>query len=214
MSVTIAEEILLLAFGEDDGRQLLSAIQLDPAVAGALLAELALHERIALRDKKVRVLNPAPLGDEELDAALARIAASPKAHRPAWWVQQLQSDKLRVRLLTRLVGAGVLAEERGRVFGIFRTTRWPELDGRVESRVRERIAGALAGTEPDPRTAVLIAVMHAAKLDRKAFPGADKQRIKQIASGAWEAEAVAQTIAAINAGVSIAVTTAAITAAT
>ncbi|MGI5268260.1 GOLPH3/VPS74 family protein [Nonomuraea sp. CA-218870] len=212
MSVTIAEEILLLAFGEDDGRQLLSAIQLDPAVAGALLAELALGERIALRDKKVTVLDPAPMGDDELDGALARIAGSPKERKPAWWVQQLQSGKLRTRLLTRLAGAGVLAEERVRVFGIFRTTRWPELDGAVEARVRERVAAALGGAEPDPRTAVLIAVMHAAKLDRKAFPGADKERVKQIASGAWEAEAVAQTIAAINAGISIAVTTAAITA--
>ncbi|MFG1947331.1 GPP34 family phosphoprotein [Nonomuraea sp. NPDC048826] len=212
MSVTIAEEILLLAFGEDDGRQLLSAIQLDPAVAGALLAELALNERITLRDKKVTVVNPAPLGDEELDGALARIAESAKERKPAAWVQQLQSGKLRTRLLTRLATAGVLAEERGRVFGIFRTTRWPELDGSVEARVRERVAGALGGAEPDPRTAVLIAVMHAAKLDRKAFPGADKDRVKQISAGAWEAEAVAQTIAAINAGVSIAVTTAAITA--
>jgi len=212
--VTIAEEILLLAFGEDDGRQLLSAIQLDPAVAGALLAELALHERITVQDKKVRLIDTSPVGDEELDAVLARIAESPREHKPAWWVQRVQSAKLRTRLLHRLAAAGVLAEERGRVFGIFRTTRWPELDGSVEAAVRERVAGALGGGEPDPRTAVLIAVMHAAKLDRKAFPDADKERVKEIASGTWEAEAVAQTIAAINAGISIAVTTAAITAAT
>lgn len=210
--MTIAEEILLLAFGEDDGRQLLSAIQLDPAVAGALLAELALRGRVTLRDKKVHVTDASPVGDEELDAVLARIAGSAREHKPAGWVQRVQSAKLRTRLLTRLVAAGVLAEERGRVLGVFPTRRWPEIDGSVEARVRERVAAALAGTAPDPRTAVLIAVMHAAKLDRKAFPGADRQRLKQLAEGSWEGEAVARTIAAINAGVAVAVTTAAITA--
>jgi hypothetical protein len=213
MSVTIAEEILLLAHGEEDGRQLLAGTQLDPALAGALLAELALADRIELQEKKVLVKDATPLGDAELDAALARIAESGKERKPAWWVQRLQSSKLRLRLLTRLAEAGVLTEERGKVLGIFPTTRWPEADGSVEAQVRQRVAGALAGDAPDPRTAVLVAVTHAAKLDRKAFPGADKERVKQIAAGAWEAEAVAQTIAAINAAVAIIVTTAAITAA-
>ncbi len=204
--MTIAEELLLLAHGEDDGKQLLSTTQLDPALGGALLAELALAGRLELTEKKVTVKDPAPLGDAELDAALARIAESRKEHKPAWWVQRLQSRKLRLRLLTRLAEAGVLTEERGKVLGIFPTTRWPEADGSAEAQVRERVAAVLGGAEPDPRTAVLIAVMHASKLDRKAFPGADKQRVKQIATGSWEAEAVAQTIAAIHASVSVAVT--------
>jgi hypothetical protein len=61
---------------------------------------------------------------------------------------------------------------------------------------------------------VLIAVMHAAKLDRKAFPGADKARVKEIAEGDWAGDAVAKTIAAINSVILIAATGAAIGAST
>ncbi|MEV0596909.1 GOLPH3/VPS74 family protein [Nonomuraea cavernae] len=212
MKATIAEELLLLAFSEDEGKQLISALQLDAALGGAVLAELAVNERISLSDTKVAVLDPTPLGDEELDTALARIAAENKERKPAWWVQKLYSAKLRRRLLTRLAEAGVLTEERGKVLGVFPTTRWPEADGSVEAEVRERVAGALGGTDPDARTAVLIAVMHAAKLDRKAFPGADKERVKEIAEGAWAGDAVAKTIAAINSVIMITATTAAVTA--
>jgi hypothetical protein len=210
MTVTIAEELLLLAYSEEEGKQLISATQLDPALAGAILAELAVAERVELSDKKVTLKNPAPLGDDELDTTLARIAAEAKDRKPVWWVQKLQSGKLRRRLLTRLAESGVLAEERGKILGIFPTTRWPEADPGVEADVRERVASVLGGADPDPRTAVLIAIMHAAKLDRKAFPGASKERIKEIAEGAWAADAVAKTIAAINSAMTIAITSAAV----
>ena len=209
MSVTIAEELLLLAYSEEEGKQLISATQLDPALGGAILAELAVNERVALYGKKVSVVSATPLGDDELDATLARIAAEGKERRPDWWVQRLHSTKLRRRLLTRLAESGVLTEERGKVLGIFPTTRWPEADGRVEAEVRQRVGDVLAGAEPDARTAVLIAVMYAAKLDRKAFPGASRKRVKEIAEGEWAGDAVAKTIAAINSVVVIAASTAA-----
>jgi len=214
MTVTIAEELLLLAYSEDEGKQLIGAIQLDPALGGAILAELAVEGRIELAADRVTLKDPAPLGDEELDATLARIDEDGKARKPAWWVGRLQSGKLRRRLLTRLAESGVLAEERGKVLGVFPTTRWPEADPRVEADVRERVSAVLAGAEPDMRTAVLIAIAHAAKLDRKVFPTADKERVKEIAEGQWAGEAVAKTIASINAALVTSVTTAAVVAAT
>ncbi|MED7928710.1 GPP34 family phosphoprotein [Nonomuraea sp. LP-02] len=212
MKVTIAEELLLLAYSEGEGKQLISTVQLDPALAGALLAELAVEGRVELTDDKLVLTGSAPLGDEELDAVLSRVAGEHKERKPAWWVQRLQSHKLRARLLTRLAQSGVLTEQRGKVLGIFPVTRWPEADPSVEADVRERVASVLGGAEPDPRTAVLIAIMHAAKLDRKAFPGASKERVKELAEGAWAGDAVAKTIAAINAATITAITAATVVA--
>src|ERR1044072_8144044 len=119
---TIAEEVLLLAYDEEQGRQLIGSSELDgalggavlaglaAALGGALLAELTVGGRIDLADKKVTVLDATPVGDEELDAALARIAAESKARKPEWWVQRLHSGKLRRRLLSRLAERGVLDE--------------------------------------------------------------------------------------------------------
>ncbi|MEU6723528.1 GPP34 family phosphoprotein [Nonomuraea wenchangensis] len=216
MKVTIAEELLLLAYSEGEGKQLISTVQLDPALAGALLAELAVEGRVELTDDRLVLTGSAPLGDDELDpeldAVLSRVAGEHKERKPAWWVQRLQSHKLRTRLLTRLAQSGVLTEQRSKVLGIFPVTRWPEADPSVEAEVRERVASVLGGAEPDPRTAVLIAIMHAAKLDRKAFPGASKERVKELAEGAWAGDAVARTIAAINAATITAITAATVVA--
>ncbi|WP_431897328.1 GOLPH3/VPS74 family protein [Nonomuraea sp. bgisy101] len=213
MTVTIAEEILLLAYREEDGRQLIGSTELGAALGGAVLAELAVEGRIELSQKRVVVKEAAGGGDTDLDAALARIAEDGKERKPAWWVAKIGTSKLKNRLLTKLADTGVLTQERGKVLGVFPTTRWPEADGSVEAEVRGRVASALAGADPDARTAVLIAVMHACKLDRKAFPGASKERIKEITEGEWAGEAVAKTIADINAVIMIAATTAAISAA-
>ncbi|MGV9773240.1 GOLPH3/VPS74 family protein [Streptosporangium sp. NPDC003464] len=211
---TIAEEVLLLAYSEAEGRQLVSSSELDAALGGALLAELTVNGRIDLAGKKVTVLDPTPLGEEELDATLARIAADTKERKPDWWIYKLHSAKLRKRLLSRLAERGVLGEETRKILGIFPSTRYPERDPSVELAVRERVQSVLSGAVPDRRIAVLIAVLHAAKIDRKAFPGASKERIKEITEGDWAGEAVAKTIAAINAAVMAGVIAASVAAST
>ncbi|MEU4835367.1 GPP34 family phosphoprotein [Streptosporangium sp. NPDC023615] len=202
---TIAEEVLLLAYGEKDGKQLIGSTELDAAIGGALLGELAVAGRIDLTDKRLVVRDATPLGDEELDAPLARMAAETKARKPEWWVQRLQTGKLRKRLLTRLAEQGVLDEERRRTLGIFPSNRYPERDPRVELEIRERVRNVLSGAVPDERVTVLISVLHAARIDRKAFPDASKERIKEIIEGGWAGKAVSDTIAAVNAAVMTAV---------
>ncbi|GGO00628.1 hypothetical protein GCM10011574_07590 [Microbispora bryophytorum] len=209
MTLTIAEEVLLLAYREDTGKPIIGSVELDCALAGALLADLAVRRRVDLDGAKVVPVDPTPVGEEELNATLTRIAEERAPRKADWWVGKLRAGRLRKRLLTRLAARGVLSEQEGKILGIFPTTRYPELDPSHEQGVRN----VLAGAEPDERTAVLIAVMHAAKLDRKAFPDAPKGRIKEIAEGQWTADAVRKTIASIHAAV-VAATTAATVAAT
>ncbi|GIH23367.1 hypothetical protein Aph01nite_16770 [Acrocarpospora phusangensis] len=197
----IAEDLLLLAYHDDKGTPLITTAELDIALTGALLAELAMADRLTVTEKKLVVVDSAPVGDEELDAVLARIAGEPKVRKPEWWVNKLNSDKLRKRLLVRLAERGVLSEEQRKVFGIFARTSYPERDGSVERELRQRVQSVLSGAEPDEHIGLLIAIMHACKVARKAFPGADKNRIKEVAEGAWAGEAVRVTIAAINAAV-------------
>ncbi|MFF3670909.1 GOLPH3/VPS74 family protein [Microtetraspora malaysiensis] len=199
--MTIAEEILLLAYREDTGKPQIGSIELDAAVAGAVLAELAVNNRIDLDGKAVVAKDAAPLDDAELDAALARIAGETRRRKPEWWVGKLDSRKLRGRLLSRLAERGILSEEQTKVLGIFPSTRYPELDPAPERELRQRVQSVFDGATPDERTGVLIAVLHAAKLDRKAFPDAPRQRIKEIAEGEWAGAAVRTTIASIHAAV-------------
>ncbi|MBX6381958.1 MAG: GPP34 family phosphoprotein [Microbispora sp.] len=210
MTLTIAEEVLLLAYREDTGTPIIGSVELDCALAGALLADLAVRGRVNLDGTKVVPVDRTPMGDEELDTTLTRISEEPRPRKADWWVGKLRAGKLRKRLLTRLAARGVLSEQEGKILGIFPTTRYPELDPSPERGVRERVGSVLAGAEPDERTAALIAVMHAAKLDRKAFPDAPKGRVREIAQGRWTGEAVRKTIASVHAAVAAAAAAAAV----
>ncbi|MEZ0073730.1 GPP34 family phosphoprotein [Planotetraspora sp. GP83] len=201
MSITIAEEVLLLAYRDDTGKPQIGSTELDAALAGAIVAELAVNGRIDLDGKKLVVRDASPLGDDELDAALARMAGESRDHKPEWWVGKLNGNKLRKRLLSRLADQGVLTEQETKVLGLFPSRRYPALDASVEQGIRQRVESVLAGAEPDERLAALVAVLNAAKLDRKAFPHARKERIKEIAEGEWAGAAVKKTIASVHAAV-------------
>ncbi|MEU9891413.1 GPP34 family phosphoprotein [Sphaerisporangium sp. NPDC051011] len=216
MDVTIAEELLLLAYRDDTGKPLIGSTELDAGLAGALLADLFVARRLGLEGGKVVVLDPAPTGDEELDAVLAHVAADHE-RKPAAWVSKIKSMALRKRLLSRLAGRGVLSERSTKVLGLFPSRSYPEQDPAVERAVRARLAGVLAGAEPDERSAVLIGVLNACKLDRKLFPEADRRRVKEVVEGDWAGPAVAKTIAAVNAALMagvVAATTVAVTSGT
>lgn len=205
MTLTIAEELLLLGYHDETGRPQAGSVELDAAVAGALLAELAVAGRIDLRDDMVMVTDRSPVGDEELDAVLARVHGEPKPRKAQWWVERLRSGELRKRLLRRLAERGVLSEETTKLFGLIPLRRYPERDPSAEQEIRRRIENVLTGADPDPRTAVLISLLHAARLDRKAFPKTHRRRIKEIAEGEWAGAAVYRAIVAVQAAVTAAV---------
>ncbi|GAB1819681.1 GOLPH3/VPS74 family protein [Herbidospora sp. RD11066] len=207
MTSIIAEDVLLLGYDEKTGQPTISSIGLNAGLAGAILAELAINGRLSLADKKVVVTDATPVGDPELDAALERIAAEAKVREPEWWIGKLNGDQLRQRLLVRLVENGVLSEEKSKILGLFKTVKYPELDGSVERAVRQKVESVLTGAEPDPRTAVVIGIMHATKALKKQFPGTDDARVKEITEGDWAGEGVKQAIAAVEAAVLMVLTT-------
>lgn len=219
-TLTLAEELLLLAYDEQTGRRIADGTSLGVGVAGSLLADLALAERVDLDGKVVTVLDRAPVGDPDLDDALARMATEPKPRKPEWWIERLGKQKkdgrdLSRRLLDRLVARGVLRAAPHRVLGLFPTTRYAELDASAEQAIRARLYDALNGGTPTPRTAALVALMDACGLARKVFPELDKKllkrRAKEITDGEWAGAATRKVIQNIQAA---AAASAAVTAAT
>ncbi|MFC5827813.1 GOLPH3/VPS74 family protein [Nonomuraea insulae] len=202
MDITIAEELLLLAHDEETGRPHIREVAVDVSVTGAVLAELTLAGRLHIVEDRFEALDPTPTGDEELDGVLAAIAES-QPREATWWLDRLTYPKRRWSLLKRLAERGVLSEEHGRVLGLFRTTQYPERDPSVEREVRRRVGDVLDGAAPDERVSVLVALLRACDLDRMLFPGARRDRVKEVAEGQWSGTAVAESIAAINTAVRI-----------
>src|SRR5687767_14722141 len=80
----IAEEFLLLSLVNGSGKSMLGSDRLGPALGGALVAELALMERIGVTPRdagwskrgRITLPNLTPTDDPELDEALRKLGDS------------------------------------------------------------------------------------------------------------------------------------------
>jgi hypothetical protein len=215
MALMIAEELLLLAYRED-GTAHGKGTELDVALGGALLVELALAGNVELTDTDVVASGQRPVPSQsELAAALTAIASKPR--RPRSWVQRLAKGARR-RLLDDLVARGVLTEQEYRRLGVFPARRYPAADPAPREEIEGRLRAAVVdGEQPDERTAALASMIAAAGLERRVFPQDDrklvKRRLKEIAEGDAVAAAVRRTIRAAHAATMAAVTAASTSAA-
>jgi hypothetical protein len=218
----IAEDLLLLLTADDTGRLAADSTNTDAALGGALLAELALTQRVDLagpgervRQGRVIVRDAGPTGDSVLDDALATVGDR-EGKTPQSVVAAL-GKRARVRLYERLVEAGLLRAEEGRILGIFPTHRWPAEHTGHEAAVRTELVTALRhGGTRDARTGALVSLLLALKAVHKAVDpdsvGLSKRELnasaERIAEGDWVAKAVRSAINSTDMAVVLAATSA------
>ncbi|MFE5830931.1 GPP34 family phosphoprotein [Streptomyces sp. NPDC056508] len=201
MTITLAEEIMLLSLDDESGaaKEKQSAAW---AVAGGILLDLVLAGRVTVDGGRLRVADKMPTGVPLLDERLRQITEwAGRRNRAPKVTEWLTKDHPKaVKATTEsLHGRGLVRAEQRRVLGIFPVTRYPEADGSVERELRDRLrAVVLDGAAPDTRTAGLVALVHGAKLHRVAFPDVPRKeiapRLEEIAAGQWAAEDVRRAI--------------------
>ena len=160
------EEIVLLLLRDDDGKFVnVPQSSMDRAIAGAVLMELAMENRIDTDLESLILVDATPVGDSLLDPTLAMIAEGAEDQKDArHWVEQTaqKAPAIREEALDRLVERGVLEREDDRFLWVFRSRRYPTIDGEAEREVKLRIMGVLFSDEiPSPRDVVIICLAHA-----------------------------------------------------
>ena len=219
----IAEDLLLLLL--DDGSGKPQTQQLEVALGGAVLVELALEGMVEVteatamwRSAKVRPVAGAAPDDPVLASALR--TAGEKDRSAQSLVEKLGKG-LSDTLCRRLAERGVLERRDEKVLGLFPRTRWPARDSSHEDAVRRALTTVLVyGNEPDPRTGALVGLLHAVDRAHKSVPHAGvsdrevKKRAKQLSDGQWAAAAVKDAVAATTAATVAAMTAATAAAAT
>lgn len=199
-----AEEVILLLLRDEDGKFVhVPSWLLDRVLAGAVLMDLAMEYRIDTDPTKLVLLDDTPTGDSLLDPTLARIAADPEAsdHDARHWVEHeaTHAEAIREEVLNRLVNVGILEREDDRFLWVFKSRRYPTIDGKAEREVKLRIMGVLFSDEiPDPRDVVLICLADASGLFRELLPKRELERaavrIEQVRKLDLIGQAMSQTI--------------------
>ena len=159
------EEILLLLLRDDDGKLIhVPERTLDRTIAGAVLMDLAMENRIDTDLEKLMLIDSTPVGDGLLDPTLAHIAAQREESDARYWVEHTaaRAEGIREEAFARLVGHGILERHDDRHLWVFRSRRYPVVDGTAEREVKLRIMGVLFSDEiPSPRDVVIICLADA-----------------------------------------------------
>lgn len=196
-----AEEIVLLLLNDENGRLArVSSWSLNYALAGAVLMDLAMENRIDTDLENLILVDSTPLGDSLLDPTLADIAAD-ETRDPRYWVEQVaqRAPELREEALKRLVDGGILERQDDRFLWVFRSRRYPMVDGKAEREVKLRIMGILFSEEiPDPRDVVIICLVDACRIFRELLSKRELEqvtpRIEQVRKLDLIGQAMAQAI--------------------
>jgi hypothetical protein len=217
------EEVMLLALKDEEGT-VAGGTQYTYALAGALLAELMLQERVKVeesrRKKILAVKSSKRIGEPLLDECLEKVKTAKRRAQLQTWVGRFAGIKrMRHRVAEGLCDRGILKVDQDKVLLIFNRTIYPELDPEPERELMERLKRAIFSYDRDldPRTVVVIALANTSGILKTVFDKKKlkdrKRRLKQITEGNAVGAATREAIQAMQAAV-IAATVAATAATT
>lgn len=180
--LSFAEELYLLALDDKQGViKPLPVSALDYALAGALLMDLALQNRIDTDLTSLAVTSDEPTGDPMLDDTLRELRQKTEPQPTSHWLKHFadQSKRIQEHVLARLIQKKILKQENRRILWVFEVRRYPLIDNHEVKEVKTRLRELILGNDiPDPREVVLINLGNACRLLDDLFTPAEYEKVR------------------------------------
>ena len=176
--MNLVHELVLLLLNEESGYfHQVPGWNLNCAVIGASLAELALLGRIDMDQDHLFVIDSATTEDPHLDSILKEIHDEPEKRSTRYWIEYLssRSEAITAATLDSLEENGILIYHNGGFWSLAQggwQTDAYTTPGHIPSEfVKERIAKVLlAGEIPHPTDAILVALANSCQVLHFIFP--------------------------------------------
>ena len=214
---TIAESLILLGTDDEKGTSVSSA-SLGYGLAGSILAELAMMERLSLEDDKVIIIDDTLTEVSYFNSVIEEIKADHKARTVEYWVNHFANNTKAVHdpVYLSLVDKGILKEEDKTYFFFFNTNVYPTVDDRPEQAIRAHVKDIVFnGKAPDPEIALLLSIIKTCDLTAEVFGKKDKKaaekKLDEIIDNNEYGKAVSKAVEDMEAAILTAATTAAMT---
>jgi len=167
-SIRLTEELILLMLDEQTGYlDMVPGWDFACVMAGAVIADLALEDRIDTDLDALHLIDATPTGDVLLDPTLVEIAEAEETFPAQYWIERntARSEDIVTLTLERLVAKGVLDYESGGFWtlsrAVSRSGTYPSADGATRREAKARVLHTvLNDVIPDPRDVILIGLMH------------------------------------------------------
>jgi len=195
-------ELFLIAHDHDSGRLHVSRRRLELVLAGGVLCDLWLADRIQIGWRfdartnqwesdpgRIVVLREDSVGDPLADSVLATLCrtATPRVHSV---VRELAATGLYERVAGDMIAAGILRRVRRGWFGVFRRDGYQPVSEafavRVRNRLRDLVAGNprlgewQAGERYESHNTALAALVVVLGLMRHLYTGLEPSRLRKV----------------------------------
>jgi len=186
---SLGDDLVLLSI-QPGGRRMRNEERLGFGLMGSELVRLAARGRVSVNDGRIIVLDAAPTGDTQLDAALASLAGARRAPKAQTWVRNKRRG-INEAYQTRLARVRAIRIEERQFLGMTIKPRLHVTDGRRVADARARLdAIALSSGPVDITQAAYGGLAHAAGLPELLYPGRDgRQARKRLAEVAKDTQA-------------------------
>lgn len=187
--LTLVEEIVLLSLDDETGAHLpLPPSALGYGLAGAILSDLIMAERIAVDDGSVKILNSRATNNPLLDPWLQRIVDDTYVHSIHYWISTISDEKRDIEssVLDHLIERGILIRKDKKILWVVGLRRYPTIHNEERIEVRTRLQRLIfSDDKPDHFDSTLISLLDGCYLLPSVFPESElldrADRINEIA---------------------------------
>ncbi len=166
--LTLAEDIILLLLDDDTGKLAsIDLMTLNYAMAGAVLMDLALRNKIDNDLESLIIADSTPTGLQMLDTYLDKISSENKENNTRYWLTELSNygEEIVDSALNMLVEKKILKTEEKKILWVIGIRVYPMVDDKEEKEVKRRIVDLLMSDEiPTPQDVVLVSLMDTCSL--------------------------------------------------
>ena len=179
--LTLAEDIVLLLLDDESGKlESIDLMTLNYAMAGAVLMDLALRNKIDTDLESLIVADSTPTGIPMLDRYLDKISSDNSESNTRYWLTELSNygEDIVQSCLSMLVEKKILKMEEKKILWVIATRVYPMIDDKEEKEVKRRIVDLLMSDEiPTPQDVVLVSLIDTCSLFSTILSEKEVQRL-------------------------------------
>ena len=166
--IRLTEELVLLMLDEASGYlDMVPGWDFYCVMAGAVIADLALENRIDTDLRSLYLLDATPTGDVLLDPTLLEISKAEDRLETQFWIERttVRAEEIVTLTLDRLVDKGVLDYQSGGFWTLSPAVSvsgvYPTANGAIRREAKARVLNVVLNDDiPDPRDVILVGLMH------------------------------------------------------
>ncbi len=180
LDLNLLDKLFLLALDDEKGTFVSDSEVFGYCIAGAILFELSIKERIQIVENKVKIVNKEKLNDEVLDYCLEIISDSKKDRKVNHWIETIgyKEGSLRKKVLNKLISLEILEEKENKILWVFTIKKHPTKNVLPENILRKRLNDIIVNkTKAELDEIMIISLVDSCGLNKEVY-GKEMAKIK------------------------------------